>query len=189
MSGRSRYELLVAKAKRYPDLDPVACEAFLTIRQVGDALRSEQEQGLSAEGISLGRFIVLAVLDRTPEQPLPASELAEAAGVTKQTVTSLLDGLERDGLVARQPCVLDRRSVRVRLEPAGRAVLDRVLPGMYRRQQDVMADLTTDEQRQLSHLLRKVRVPSPHGPPPCGPALADGPAAVRHPSTAEDSPT
>ena len=157
MSSRSRYDLLVAKAKRYPDLDPVACEAYLTLRQVGDALRTAQEQRLSAEGISLGRFIVLAVLDRTPDHPLPASELAEAAGVTKQTVTSLLDGLERDGFVARQPCALDRRSVRVRLEPAGRHLLERVLPGMYRRQVEIMAELTTAEQQELARLLRKVR--------------------------------
>ena len=169
MSNRSRYELLVDKSKRYPDLDPVACEAYLTVRQVGDSLRSTQEQRLAAEGISLGRFIVLAVLDRTPDHPMPASELAEAAGVTKQTVTSLLDGLERDGFVARQPCLNDRRSVRVRLQPAGSRLLERVLPGMYRRQIDIMADLSTDEQRELTRLLRKVRTlpaqPDDDGPP------------------------
>ena len=147
----------MAKALRYPDLDPLACEAYLTIRQVGDALKSAQEQRLSAQGISLGRFMVLAVLDRVPDQPLPASELAEAAGVTKQTVTSLLDGLERDGFVARQPCPHDRRSVRVRLEQKGRDLLAQILPGMYRRQVEIMVDLTPDERRELSRLLRKVR--------------------------------
>ena len=169
MSGHSRYELLVAKSKRYPDLDPVACEAYLTLRQVGDGLRVDQEQRLSAEGISLGRFVVLAVLDRTPDQPLPASELADAAGVTKQTVTSLLDGLERDGFVSRQPCTLDRRSVRVRLEPTGQRLLERILPGMYRRQVDVMGGLTSAEQHELTRLLRKVHAtpkPTPPETPP-----------------------
>ncbi len=168
MSSRSRYELLVAKTRRYPDLDPLACEAYLTVRQVGDGLKAAQEQRLASEGISLGRFVVLAVLDRTPDQPLPASELAEAAGVTKQTVTSLLDGLERDGFVTRHPCTLDRRSVRVRLEAKGRALLERVLPGMYRRQVEIMGDLTPDEQRELARLLRKVRSePAPDAGPTC----------------------
>ncbi len=157
MPSRSRYELLVAKAQRYPDLDPLACEAYLTIRQVGDALKTAQEQRLTSQGISLGRFMVLAVLDRTPDQPLPASELAEAAGVTKQTVTSLLDGLERDGFVSRKQCTFDRRSVRVRLEEKGRKLLEQILPGMYRRQVEIMADLSADEQRELARLLRKVR--------------------------------
>ena len=101
--------------------------------------------------------MVLAVLDRTPDQPLPASELADAAGVTKQTVTSLLDGLEKDGLVTRHPCTFDRRSVRVRLETKGRELLEQILPGMYRRQVEIMADLTADERRELARLLRKVR--------------------------------
>ena len=172
MPTRSRYEMLVAKAARYPDLNPAACEAFLTVRQVGDAIRAEQEQRLAADGISLGRFMVLAVLDRTPDQPLPASELAEAAGVTKQTVTSLLDGLERDRLVSRQPCANDRRSVRVRLEPAGRALLERVLPGLYRRQVEVMSDLSAAEQAELTRLLRKVHTDPPRraDPPAAAPA-------------------
>ena len=165
MSNRSRYELLVAKAQRYPELDPLACEVYLTVRQVGDSLKTAQEQRLAAEGMSLGRFMVLAVLDRMPDQPLPASELAEAAGVTKQTVTSLLDGLARDGFVTRHPCSQDRRSVRVRLEGKGRDFLARVLPGMYRRQVEIMADLTPDEQRELARLLRKVRA----DPPPVDP--------------------
>ena len=168
MSSRSRYELLVAKTRRYPALDPVACEAYLTIRQVGDALKSALEHRLAAQGISLGRFMVLAVLDRDPDHLLPASELAEAAGVTKQTVTSLLDGLEGDGFVTRHPCAVDRRSVRVRLEPKGRRLLEQVLPGMYRRQVEIMADLTPDEQRELARLLRKVR-PDPQAPPPSDP--------------------
>jgi DNA-binding MarR family transcriptional regulator len=157
MSSGTRYELLVAKTRRYPDLDPVACEAYLTVRQVGDALKAAQEQRLAAEGISLGRFMVLAVLDRTPDHPLPASELAEAAGVTKQTVTSLLDGLARDGFVTRQPCSEDRRCVLVRLEEKGRLLLERILPGMYRRQVEIMGDLTSGEQQELARLLRKVR--------------------------------
>jgi DNA-binding MarR family transcriptional regulator len=168
MPKRSRYELLVDKAKRYPDLDPVACEAYLTLRQIGDALRALQEQLLSGEGISHGRFVVLAVLDRTPDQPLPASELAEAAGVTKQTITSLLDGLEREGLVTRHPCVNDRRSVRVRLEPAGQRLLERVLPGMYRRQVEIMGDLSTAEQHELIRLLRKVHAAPPVTDEPTG---------------------
>jgi DNA-binding MarR family transcriptional regulator len=157
MPSRSRYELLVAKTQRYPDLDPLACEVYLTIRQVAEGLKAAQEHRLNTHGISLGRFMVLAVLDREPDQPLPASELAEAAGVTKQTVTSLLDGLEREGLVTRHPCLNDRRSVKVRLEPKGRELLEQILPTMYRRQVEIMSDLTTDEQRELARLLRKVR--------------------------------
>jgi DNA-binding MarR family transcriptional regulator len=153
-----RLEVLEAKAKRYPDMDPLTCEAYITLRQVGDLARSTMEHRLAAEGISHGRFMLLVVLDCFPNDPMPASELAERSGVTKQTVTSLLDGLEKDGYVARRPHQQDRRSIVVQLLPKGARLLAKIMPGMYRRQLEMMADLTRDEKRQLTRLLRKVQV-------------------------------
>jgi DNA-binding MarR family transcriptional regulator len=158
MSTVPRLEVLEAKAKRYPDMDPVACEAYLMLRQVGDCVRATLEQRLAAEGISHGRFMLLAVLDCYPDQPMAASELADHAGVTKQTITSLLDGLEKDGYVSRRPHLQDRRSVIVQLLPKGQRFLEQIMPGMYRRQVEMLADLTREEKRQLTRLLRKVQI-------------------------------
>ena len=128
------------------------------LRQVGDCVRSTLEERLAAEGISHGRFMLLVVLDRDPEQPMAASELAEQAGVTKQTITSLLDGLEKDAYVNRKPHPLDRRSVVVQLLPKGQRLLEQVMPGMYRKQVEMLAHLSRDEQRHLTRLLRKVQI-------------------------------
>jgi len=158
MSIIPRIEVLEAKAKRYPQLDPVACEAYLMLRQVGDCVRSSLEKRLATEGISHGRFMLLVILDREPGQPLPASELAEHAGVTKQTITSLLDGLEKDGYVDRRPHPEDRRSVMIQLLPKGSELLERIMPAMYRKQVEMLKDLTREEQRQLTRLLKKVQL-------------------------------
>jgi DNA-binding MarR family transcriptional regulator len=157
MNPIPRFEVLEAKARRYPDMDPVACEAYLMLRQVGHCVRSALEERIAQAGISHGRFMLLVVLDRDPEQPMAASELAEQAGVTKQTITSLLDGLEKDGLVCRQPHPQDRRSVVVQLLDPGKQLLKQVLPGMYRKQVEMLAHLSREEKRQLTRLLRKVQ--------------------------------
>jgi DNA-binding MarR family transcriptional regulator len=102
--------------------------------------------------------MLLVVLDREPDQPMAASELAEQAGVTKQTITSLLDGLEKDGYVGRRPHPQDRRSVVVQLLPAGQRLLEQIMPAMFRKQVEMLADLSRDEQRQLTRLLRKVQI-------------------------------
>ena len=99
----------------------------------------------------------VTILDRDPEHPLAASELAEHAGVTKQTITSLLDGLEKDEFISRKPDPQDRRSVMIQLLPKGSALLQHIMPGMYRRQVEIMKDLTRDEQRLLTRLLSKVQ--------------------------------
>lgn len=150
------YESLARKAQRYPDLDPVATTAYLSLCEAGDHLRHMRDRRLVTSGISHGRLVLLAILDRTPDHPQPASSLADHAGVTKQTMTALIDGLAGDGLVARGPHPTDRRSVLVRLTPAGRELLERVLPGLYRQQVRAMGRLTADEQRELVRLLVKL---------------------------------
>jgi DNA-binding MarR family transcriptional regulator len=153
-----KFEVLEAKARRYPDMDPIASEAYLMLRQVGDAMRSSVEERLAQEGISYGRFMLLAVLDRRPDQPMAATELAEDAGVTKQTVTALLDGLEKNGYVIRRPHPQDRRSMLVELHETGRQFLHQIMPPMYRKQVELLGDLSHEEMKQLTNLLRKVRV-------------------------------
>jgi DNA-binding MarR family transcriptional regulator len=53
------------------------------------------------------------------------SEFAERAGVTGASVTSLLDGLERDRLVTRQPHATDRRMITVQIRDKGRELMNK----------------------------------------------------------------
>ena len=48
--------------------------------------------------------------------------MAERAGVTRATVTGLLDGLERDGFLRREADEVDRRRVQVLLSAKGKAI-------------------------------------------------------------------
>jgi DNA-binding MarR family transcriptional regulator len=70
--------------------------------------------------LSRGRFVLLMQLIETSEEGLLPSEFAERSGVTRASVTSLLDGLERDGLVTRQPHAVDRRMIVVQITDKGR---------------------------------------------------------------------
>jgi DNA-binding MarR family transcriptional regulator len=76
-------------------------------------LRTEDE----ALGISPPRLSALSVV--VYAGPIPIGELAAAEGVRPPTMTRLVDGLEREGLVRRQPDPDDRRGVVVRATPKG----------------------------------------------------------------------
>ena len=52
-----------------------------------------------------------------------ASELAARVGVSRPTLTSLVGGLERNGLLRRSPVESDRRGIRLEPTPAGRAAV------------------------------------------------------------------
>src|SRR5262245_17418755 len=110
-----RYECLLEGAKEFPELDPSACEAFLHLLRTSDEVFAVAERNLARHNISQGRFGVLMLLwspahrrngvGRSADSgecrggPRTPAELAEAAGVTRATMTGLIDTLERDGLV------------------------------------------------------------------------------------------
>lgn len=75
------------------------------------------EQTCQSTGISLPQYRLLV---SAAEGPQRASELAAAVGVSRPTLTSLVDGLEQAGLVRRVPVASDRRGIQLELTPAGR---------------------------------------------------------------------
>jgi DNA-binding MarR family transcriptional regulator len=166
-----RYECLLEAAKEFPELDPSAAEAFLHLLHSGDEAFGVAERSLSGHGISQGRFCVLMLLWRsvqpraarllgadacTPGPRTPA-ELAEAAGVTRATMTGLVDTLERDGYVKREPDPDDRRMMSVRLTAKGERFLRDFLPGHFKVTAAIMATLSETERKTLVRLLTKIQ--------------------------------
>lgn len=153
-----RYECLLEAAKQYPDLDPSACEVFLHLLHVGDEAFHVVEAHLAEHNISKGRFMVLLLLHRLTNCPQPRTpaELADLSHVTRATMTGLIDTLERDGLVKREPDLTDRRQMSVTLTAKGRALLESILPDHFKRMAVLMAPLTETERKTLVQLLGKI---------------------------------
>jgi DNA-binding MarR family transcriptional regulator len=90
------------------------------------------------------------------DPPSPA-ELADCTGVTRATVSGLLDGMERDGLVVRKCDSADRRQVRVLVTPQGKELLDRIRPAYCRWFSELVASLSETERQLLIALLEKIQ--------------------------------
>jgi DNA-binding MarR family transcriptional regulator len=157
-----RYECLLEASKRYPEMDPTACEAFLHLLRAGDEVFLQMDQNFTDHGISQGRFGVLMQLLSASQMcaesagGVSPAELAERTGVTRATMTGLIDTLERDGLVRRNADTQDRRMMRVCLTDKGRALMQRILPSHFQRMTAIMQPLDTDERRTLVQLLNKI---------------------------------
>jgi DNA-binding MarR family transcriptional regulator len=166
-----RYECLLEAAREFPDLDPSAAEAFLHLLHTGDEVFGVSDRSLAGHNISHGRFGVLMLLWRSVQPraakllgaddcvpgPRTPAELADAAGVTRATMTGLIDTLERDGYVKREPDPVDRRQMSVRLTPRGEKFLMEFLPGHFKAIAAIMAPLSENERKTLVRLLGKVR--------------------------------
>jgi DNA-binding MarR family transcriptional regulator len=154
-----RYECILEAAQQFPDLDPSACEAYLYLLRAADVVYHAREAILAGHNLSQGRFTVLMLLlDKSENRAVPRTpaELAESAGVTRATMTGLIDTLERDGLVKREPDPVDRRMMSVHLTARGQDVLREVLPGHFQWMAALMAPLAEGERKTLVRLLTKV---------------------------------
>jgi MarR family transcriptional regulator, negative regulator of the multidrug operon emrRAB len=151
-----KYEAIQQRAARYPEIDPGAVVSYLVLLRVAQDVRSVTESFLAGHDMSLGRFSVLMLLNRDPDQPVSPSELAAKSGVTRATMTGLLDGLERERLVHREPDREDRRMLLVELTAKGRKLLDGILPDYYKLLANIMGQASEQEKKQLIELLNKV---------------------------------
>jgi MarR family transcriptional regulator, 2-MHQ and catechol-resistance regulon repressor len=95
-----------------------------THRRLTDRLGRELEQDV---GIPLVFFDVLIHVGGAPDSRLTMSALSYDVALTTGGVTRLVDRMVEAGLVARENCPSDRRSIYVVLTPEGRAVLDRAV--------------------------------------------------------------
>lgn len=166
-----RYECLLEAAREFPDLDPTAAEAYLHLLRTADDVFALADSHFAEHGISHGRFGVMMLLwhssaprsgeTATPGKsccrPLTPAELAEAAGVTRATMTGLVDTLERDGFVVREPDPTDRRVLPVRLTKKGENFLAKFLPRHFRQVSGIMGALSESERKTLVRLLGKVQ--------------------------------
>lgn len=152
-----RYDCLQKSAERVPDADPMTCEVFLNILHTGDVVSRAEAVLLAEHGLNQARLIILVLLDHADNGSMRSSELADHASVSRATITGLLDTLEKADLIARAPDPHDRRASSVKLTGKGESVLRKVQPRLCAWSQAIFSALTSDEQKQLVHLLKKTQ--------------------------------
>ncbi|MBW4507017.1 MAG: MarR family transcriptional regulator [Scytonematopsis contorta HA4267-MV1] len=154
-------EVLQELGRNYPDLEinsVRACLAFLTTTaEVYEAFDTH----FARYGLSMGKFTVLMQLLQASDTGLTPSECADRTNVTRGTITGLLDGLEREQLVQRQPHPADRRMLTVKLTIKGQELLDKMLPDHFCRTTGLMSNLSTEEKKIFVQLLAKLRAGTP----------------------------
>lgn len=150
-----KYEKLEQLALLYPEVDASAIRTCLTVLRVASQLSASFDEHFARFGLSQGRFAVLMMLRHRPEGMTPAA-IAQAAGVSRPTITGLLDGLARAKLVQRRADRTDHRSRIITLAPAAERLFRRMLPTHYRKHAAIMAGLSRRDRDQLIELMQRI---------------------------------
>lgn len=142
----------------YPDASALATECYANLIRTGDLLIGLHNRHTMARyQLSPSARSLLAVVAGAGE-PLEPSVIAERVMVTTGSMTSLLDNLEKRGLVRRLPHPDDRRKLLVAVTPEAESIVRELLPVLHIRERDVIAASLTDaEQRSLLRSLAKIQ--------------------------------
>jgi DNA-binding MarR family transcriptional regulator len=137
-----------------PDLDPSPIEVIGRVSRLSRLVDRRLAENFARHGLENWMYDVLATLRRGgPPYELAAGDLVRQAMVTTGAITNRIDRLEERGLVERVAAP-DRRKVIVRLTPDGLALVDEVAVGHLATEQEILADLSARERRDLARLLR-----------------------------------
>lgn len=101
-----------------------------------------------AAGLSRARLSALSVV--VFRGPFTLGALAAAEGVRSATMSGIVNGLEREGLVRRRPHGRDRRAVNIEATAAGRRLLHRARKTRIERVASRLADLEPDDLETLA---------------------------------------
>ncbi|MDQ0496179.1 DNA-binding MarR family transcriptional regulator [Paenibacillus brasilensis] len=139
---------------KFPNLDPQSLSTLVLFMQTSHEIYNGVSSLLCEYGLSVGNLKILIYLflyDRS----LTPSELAEYSGVTRSTITSVIDKLERDGLV-RRSTLTDRRMTAISLTDKGKKLMTEKIPKFTLLFADLMSEFTQEDHIYFTTLLQKL---------------------------------
>jgi DNA-binding MarR family transcriptional regulator len=128
-------------------------DVFTTLDRVARNLHEIKRQTVNQVELTPPQYQTLRLLWEQDRQPF--KDLAVANSCTRPTMTGIVDTLEKNGLVTRQPNPDDRRSLLVTLSEKGRD-LEGSAPDLERIYAGCCMGLSEEEFEQLGSLLEKL---------------------------------
>jgi DNA-binding MarR family transcriptional regulator len=123
---------------------------YLLYRVVA-ALQPAAMAELRSFGLTLPEFVCMRILSMQPGQS--NAELARHTNVSPQAMNNVLRGLQERGAVTRPASVSSGRALPAELTRDGAALLKRAETAVLAAEQDVLANLSPTDRRELKRLL------------------------------------
>jgi len=105
-------------------------------------------------GESPGRFATLTLIARNPG--ISQTELSQANGRDKSTLTPVVEDLVRRGLVERKRVDNDRRAYRLNLTPAGKKVLTVMTRCARRHERNLDHVIGARDRKKFIQILKRI---------------------------------
>lgn len=136
-----------------PAFEARICRLML---MVGSSLEEELEFKLKPHKLNHSEFLTLMILYSRPDGSSTPGELCEFTSQGATNMTRIGNALVKRGLITRGASEEDRRRVLMRITPAGRRFVQKMLPPMFPRVATMFAGFSDTDKHHLDRLLRKL---------------------------------
>ena len=152
-STLTKAELDAKKQLKDMEIDHDSMAALSNVFRVATKFRTYVERNiLDHYDLSFTGFIILWITWIRGSQEF--KELAIDCGVSKGTLTGIINTLVKNGYIHRKPHKSDGRRLMIQISPKGRSLVSRIFPRVNDAETLFTTDLKTQEKRQLAKLLR-----------------------------------
>jgi DNA-binding MarR family transcriptional regulator len=142
--------------EKYPDSSAKATECAMNLVLTAELLEKRIASLVQPFSLSPATGLVLSILADS-EKPVSPNQIAERLIISRASVTSLLDSLEKRGFVKRQAHPSDRRMLLVELTNPGREAANQFRPIVHQNQKVWLNAINENEQEQLIQLLHRLQ--------------------------------
>lgn len=132
----------------------LALDLTIKLARASQALANKVMCPIVAAGVTHSQFGVLDALYHLG--PMTLGDIAKKHLKSPNNMTSVVDTMERAGLVERRRCEQDRRVIYVDITDKGRAIFSKLWPDHVKRIVEAASTLSPEEQVELASLCKKL---------------------------------
>ena len=133
-----------------------AMQAATSIMRAQQIVLARVDGVLRDWNLTFARYELLVLLHFSREGKLPLGKIGDRLMLHQASVTNLVDRLEEQGFVVREPHPTDRRTTLAALTAEGRAIIDDATKAVIDARVGV-AELSDRDAHDLHRILRKLR--------------------------------
>ena len=143
-----------------PTADPTSVILFGQVMHANNLLEQAAERNLGGVGLTWAKFRLLMNLYRCEQHGVTTgmqpSELSDVQGVSRNTVSSLISTLEKEGMITRELHVTDHRRFVIHLTPEGRKLMKTNMAHQFKFVTDCFTGFNASERQTFLDFLARL---------------------------------
>lgn len=133
-----------------------ALKLFIVLSRASKVISEEAHKPIEKYKLNPTEFAVLELLHHKGRQPI--QKIGQKILLRSGSMTYVVDKLEKNGLLERVSCEVDKRVTYMSITPRGGELMESIFPDHLKNIESIMSALSAEEQRVAIELIKKLGI-------------------------------